>query len=89
MVFKWMLPALQALNASASPAGRRKGGLPKQGRQSNGDSHTVTSEELLCSLCPSQNGFGEEAMCMLERPLKYVGTVLTTPNAEKKEVGKS
>lgn len=34
-------------------------------------------------LRPSENGFGEE-MCALERPLPYVGIVLTTPNAEKK-----
>lgn len=77
-VFKGTLSALQAWNASASPARRRKGGLPKQGRQSNGDSHTLTSSGLLCSLTSFSEWFWG-------RGNVRVGTVLTTPNAEKKK----
>lgn len=50
---------ISALDASASPAGRRKGGLPRQGCGAAGILTLGLSTCHCAIFSPSQNGFGE------------------------------
>lgn len=77
---------ISALDAPASPAGRRKGGLPRQGCGAAGILMLGVSSCHCAISSPSQNCFGKGGV---EQPFKDVRTLLTTPNTEGKKVGKN